>query len=225
MESKDKRPILTANCTHCGKQVKFYVPDKPGVLKFTCKNPECGNVFGVNVPKELIDKINPDKTQKQENKPVEKEGNQTDEGTVVEDSPKVKDTSKEEGPKTEVIFHGGGGATLANSRICSIIKKKRGLFDSTKIFPLKRGENIIGRKDHDIHSDIEIDDSTISRRSITITVEEKGNSYKYRFKVNKCTNPVYVNGVIKELNIEYYIDPGAKITLGKTTLELKMSAL
>ena len=106
-----------------------------------------------------------------------------------------------------------------------VIKKKRGLFDSTKIFPLKRGENIIGRKDPDIHSDIEIDDATISRRSITITVEEKGNSYKYRFKVNKCTNPIYVDGVQKELNTEYYIDPGAKIKLGKTTLELKTSAL
>ena len=57
METKDKRPIITANCTHCGKQVKFYLPDKPGILKFQCKNPECGNVFGVNVPKELIDKL------------------------------------------------------------------------------------------------------------------------------------------------------------------------
>ena len=144
-------------------------------------------------------------------------------GTI--NTEKENENSKEEGHKTEVIINSGGGATLANSRICSIIKKKRGLFDSTKIFPLKRGENIIGRKDPDIHSDIEIDDSTISRRSITITVEEKGNSYKYRFKVNKCTNPVYVDGIEKELNIEYYIDPGAKIKLGKTTLELKMSAL
>lgn len=221
MESKDKRPILTANCTYCGKQVKFYVPGKPGVLRFTCKNPECGNVFGVNIPKELIDKINPDNPHEQESKSMEKEGNPTDEGTVVEESPKEKDTTKEEGSKTEVIIQGGGGTTLANSRICSIIKKKRGLFDSTKIFPLKRGENIIGRKDPDIHSDIEINDSTISRRSITITVEEDGTSYKYLFKVNKCTNPVYVNGVQKELDIEYYIKPGTRITLGKTTLELK----
>ena len=218
METKDKRPILTANCTHCGKQVKFYLPDKPGILKFQCKNPECGNVFGVNIPKELIYKTNP-------NKPKDEDTNPMDEETVVEESKEEKESTKEEGPKTEVIFHEGGGATLANSKICSIVKKKRGLFDSTKIFPLKRGENIIGRKDPDIHSDIEIDDATISRRSITITVEEKGNSYKYRFKVNKCTNPIYVDGVQKELNTEYYIDPGAKIKLGKTTLELKTSAL
>ena len=206
MESKDKRPIISANCTHCGRPVKFYLPDNPGILKFTCKNPECGKLFGVNIPKELIDKL-------LANNPTNQDSNLKNED------------SKEEGHKTEVIINSGGGATLANSRICSIIKKKRGLFDSTKIFPLKRGENIIGRKDPDIHSDIEIDDSTISRRSITITVEEKGNSYKYRFKVNKCTNPVFVDGVEKELNIEYYIDPGAKIKLGKTTLELKMSAL
>ena len=213
MESKDKRPIISANCTHCGRPVKFYLPDNPGILKFTCKNPECGKLFGVNIPKELIDKL-------LANNPTNQDSNLKNEETGKEN-----ENSKEEGHKTEVIINSGGGATLANSRICSIIKKKRGLFDSTKIFPLKRGENIIGRKDPDIHSDIEIDDSTISRRSITITVEEKGNSYKYRFKVNKCTNPVFVDGVEKELNIEYYIDPGAKIKLGKTTLELKMSAL
>ena len=213
MESKDKRPIISANCTHCGRPVKFYLPDNPGILKFTCKNPECGKLFGVNIPKELIDKL-------LANNPTNQDSNLKNEETGKEN-----ENSKEEGHKTEVIINSGGGATLANSKICSIIKKKRGLFDSTKIFPLKRGENIIGRKDPDIHSDIEIDDSTISRRSITITVEEKGNSYKYRFKVNKCTNPVYVDGIEKELNIEYYIDPGAKIKLGKTTLELKMSTL
>ena len=213
MESKDKRPIISANCTHCGRPVKFYLPDNPGILKFTCKNPECGKLFGVNIPKELIDKL-------LANNPTNQDSNLKNEETEKEN-----ENSKEEDHKTEVIINSGGGATLANTRICSIIKKKRGLFDSTKIFPLKRGENIIGRKDPDIHSDIEIDDSTISRRSITITVEEKGNSYKYRFKVNKCTNPVFVDGVEKELNIEYYIDPGAKIKLGKTTLELKTSAL
>ena len=213
MESKDKRPIISANCTHCGRPVKFYLPDNPGILKFTCKNPECGKLFGVNIPKELIDKL-------LANNPTNQDSNLKNEETGKEN-----ENSKEKDHKTEVIINSGGGATLANTRICSIIKKKRGLFDSTKIFPLKRGENIIGRKDPDIHSDIEIDDATISRRSITITVEEKGNSYKYRFKVNKCTNPVYVDGIEKELNIEYYIDPGAKIKLGKTTLELKMSAL
>ena len=213
MESKDKRPIISANCTHCGRPVKFYLPDNPGILKFTCKNPECGKLFGVNIPKELIDKL------------IAKNPTNQDSNLNNEETEKGKKKTKEEDHKTEVIINSGGGATLANTRICSIIKKKRGLFDSTKIFPLKRGENIIGRKDPDIHSDIEIDDSTISRRSITITVEEKGNSYKYRFKVNKCTNPVYVDGIEKELNIEYYIDPGAKIKLGKTTLELKMSAL
>ena len=213
MESKDKRPIISANCTHCGRPVKFYLPDNPGILKFTCKNPECGKLFGVNIPKELIDKL------------IAKNPTNQDSNLNNEETEKGNENSKEKDHKTEVIINNGGGATLANTRICSIIKKKRGLFDSTKIFPLKSGENIIGRKDPDIHSDIEIDDSTISRRSITITVEEKGNSYKYRFKVNKCTNPVYVDGIEKELNIEYYIDPGAKIKLGKTTLELKMSAL
>lgn len=218
MESQDKRPVLTVKCTHCGKMVKFYVPTKAGLVKLTCTNPECGKPFGVNIPQELIDKLY---------NPKEQVNNTGDEETTVEDSPKGKEEKEKKGDSTptEIIINGGGGVTLANSKICSIIKKKRGLFDSTKIFPLKRGENIIGRKDPDIHSDIEIDDSTISRRSITITVEEKGNSYKYRFKVNKCTNPVYVDGVQKELNIEYYIDPGAKITLGKTTLELKMSTL
>ena len=213
MESKDKRPIISANCTHCGRPVKFYLPDNPGILKFTCKNPECGKLFGVNIPKELIDKL------------IAKNPTNQDSNLNNEETGKENENSKEKDNKTEVIINSGGGATLAKTRICSIIKKKRGLFDSTKIFPLKRGENIIGRKDPDIHSDIEIDDSTISRRSITITVEEKGNSYKYRFKVNKCTNPVYVDGIEKELNIEYYIDPGTKIKLGKTTLELKMSAL
>lgn len=124
--------------------------------------------------------------------------------------------------KTEIVVSRGNGVTLANSRICSLVTKKRSLFDSSKTFPLKKGKNVIGRKDSVQHSDIELDDPTISRQSIIIDVEEKGNGYKYRFKVIKCTNPVCVDGEQKDVNIEYYIEPGAKILLGRTTLVLKL---
>lgn len=205
METQKKRPIISAKCTQCGKPVHFYLPAQPGILKFTCKNPDCGKLFEVNVPQELIDNL----THKTPN--TETDG----EETTLDDVSKEKETSK-----TELIIHGGEGITLADGRICSIVKKKRGMFDSKRIYPLKRGENVIGRKDPDIHSDIEIDDPTISRRSITITVEEKGNAYKYLLRVNHCTNPIYVNGEQKEIHVEYYIEPGVKIQLGKTTLEL-----
>ena len=189
MEPQEKHPIISAKCPHCGQPVKFCLPVNPGKVKFTCKNPQCGKIFGVNVPEELIKNLcgnNP-------TKPVE----------------------------TEPIFSGGNGETLAHSNICSIITKKRGLFNTSKIFPLQKGENVIGRKDPYEPSDIELDDPTISRRSIIINVEEKGNGYKYRFKVIKCTNPVCVDGEQKDVNIEYYIEPGAKILLGRTTLILK----
>lgn len=210
MESQDKRPILTAKCTQCGKPVHFYLPDSPGIMKITCNGPDCRNLFGVKVTQELIDKI--------------KQGKQDVKGTKSDDEETtLEETCKDEKkiPKTEPIFEGGSGVTLTSGRICSILKRKRGLFDSNKIYPLKRGENVIGRKDPDIHSDIEINDSTISRRSITINVEEKGNTYKYLLRVNHCTNPIYVNGEQKEIHVEYYIEPGVKIQLGKTTLELK----
>ena len=213
MESQDKRPILTVNCTHCGKQLKFYLPTKAGIVKLKCKNPECGKLFGVNVSQEIIDKLCSNASNEQDVKTGKLETvgekNETEKNTAAKD---VIDTN----PVIKVA-----GATLDSTRICSIVMKKKRWFGSSKIFPLKRGENIIGRKDMYEHSDIEIDDPTISRRSITITVEEKSNGYKYLFKVNRCTNPIYVNGEQKEIGVEYYIEPMATIILGKTTLEIK----
>ena len=84
---------------------------------------------------------------------------------------------------------GGRKAKVVVTRTKMIFMKEH------KEYDLKIGVNVIGRADAMSPSDIMIeDDMTVSRRSVSITVEASGGSYRYWFEVLKSTNPVLVNG-------------------------------
>ncbi len=88
---------------------------------------------------------------------------------------------------------------------------------------LNYGDNIVGRKDENKPSDISIDDSFVSRRSIKITVKpapgKTGNTY--RLTVLSAANPVFVNSNALETGDYTFLNYNDKIKIGHTVLTLK----
>ena len=196
MEEKKQRPILTANCCHCGFTNKFSMPEKAGIVRLKCQNPGCGKDFGVKIEEKVISMGNP--------------------------SSQNENSTKKEEPLpvvTDVVYKG----KTDSSRSMAHLSQERGFFRSPIFHALSLGENTIGRKDNSKPSAIMIDgDATISRRSISITVTESQGGYEYLFTLlEKPKNPVIVN--VREYTAppaSFVIFPGAKIMLGKTKLTL-----
>lgn len=112
---------------------------------------------------------------------------------------------------------GGRIAKVVVTRTKMIFMKER------KEYDLKIGVNVIGRADAMSPSDIMIeDDMTVSRRSVSITVEASGGSYRYWFEVLKSTNPVLVNGKRHAVGESFVVEPGTKFVLGRTTLSIEL---
>lgn len=112
---------------------------------------------------------------------------------------------------------GGRIAKVVVTRTKMIFMKER------KEYDLKIGVNVIGRADAMSPSDIMIeDDMTVSRRSVSITVEASGGSYRYWFEVLKSTNPVLVNGKRHAVGESFVVEPGTKFVLGRTKLSIEL---
>lgn len=112
---------------------------------------------------------------------------------------------------------GGRIAKVVVTRTKMIFMKER------KEHDLKIGVNVIGRADTMSPSDIMIeDDMTVSRRSVSITVEASGGSYRYWFEVLKSTNPVLVNGKRHAVGESFVVEPGTKFVLGRTKLSIEL---
>lgn len=112
---------------------------------------------------------------------------------------------------------GGRIAKVVVTRTKMIFMKER------KEYDLKIGVNVIGRADAMSPSDIMIeDDMTVSRRSVSITVEASGGSYRYWFEVLKSTNPVLVNGKRHAVGESFVVEPGTKFVLGRTKLSMEL---
>lgn len=112
---------------------------------------------------------------------------------------------------------GGRIAKVVVTRTKMIFMKER------KEYDLKIGVNVIGRADAMSPSDIMIeDDMTVSRRSVSITVETSGGSYRYWFEVLKSTNPVLVNGKRHAVGESFVVEPGTKFVLGRTKLSIEL---
>ena len=91
-----------------------------------------------------------------------------------------------------------------------------------RTFALRRGGNIVGRKDEDTQQDIDIEgDMTISRRSVELMVSlVMGGGFAYMAKVLNAKNPVYVNGTPLHQGNSITLRPGDTIMLGNTKLML-----
>lgn len=245
-EQKPKRPIVNAACPYCGNSVKFYMPLKPGVLSFTCPTAGCGKQFRVQVTEAMLLQANPaapkpqqpnpqpqqPKPQPQQPQP-QSQAQQTPTQPKQQVQPKAQQVQSQQAQAqqqkrsikpTDSIENwmaegkaGGRIAKIVVTRTKMIFMKER------KEYDLKIGVNVIGRADAMSPSDIMIeDDMTVSRRSVSITVEASGGSYRYWFEVLKSTNPVLVNGKRHAVGESFVVEPGTKFVLGRTKLSIEL---
>lgn len=238
-EQKPKRPIVNAACPYCGNSVKFYMPLKPGVLSFTCPTAGCGKQFRVQVTEAMLLQANPAAPKPQQPNPQpqqpkpQPQTQQTQTQPKQQVQPKAQQVQSQQAQAqqqkrsikpTEGIENwtaegkaGGCIAKVVVTRTKMLFMKER------KEYDLKIGVNVIGRADAMSPSDIMIeDDMTVSRRSVSITVEASGGSYRYWFEVLKSTNPVLVNGKRHAVGESFVVEPGTKFVLGRTKLSIEL---
>lgn len=244
-EQKPKRPIVNAACPYCGNPVKFYMPLKPGVLSFTCPAAGCGKQFRVQVTEAMLLQANPAATKPQQPNPQPQQPKpqpqqpqahpkqqvhtqaqqaqaqpqqqvQAQQAQAQQQKRSIKPTDSIENWTAEGKA-GGRIAKVVVTRTKMIFMKEH------KEYDLKIGVNVIGRADAMSPSDIMIeDDMTVSRRSVSITVEASGGSYRYWFEVLKSTNPVLVNGKRHAVGESFVVEPGTKFVLGRTKLSIEL---
>lgn len=238
-EQKPKRPIVNAACPYCGNSVKFYMPLKPGVLSFTCPTAGCGKQFRVQVTEAMLLQANPAAPKPQQPNPQpqqpqpQSQAQQTPTQPKQQSQPKAQQVQSQQAQAqqqkrsikpTDSIENwmaegktGGRIAKIVVTRTKMLFMKER------KEYDLKIGVNVIGRADAMSPSDIMIeDDMTVSRRSVSITVEASGGSYRYWFEVLKSTNPVLVNGKRHAVGESFVVEPGTKFVLGRTKLSIEL---
>ena len=101
---------------------------------------------------------------------------------------------------------------LDNARLVQLRK-----LGANKYYPLRTGENTVGRSDAQLPSDISIpSDKTMSRRSAVIQIEKAEKGFMFKFTVLKATNVVLHNNRPLQENESIYLNYGDSIVLGKT---------
>lgn len=246
-EQKPKRPIVNAACPYCGNPVKFYMPLKPGVLSFTCPAAGCGKQFRVQVTEAMLLQANPAATKPQQPNPQPQQPKPQPQAQQPQAHPKqqvhTQAQQAQAQPQQQVqaqqaqaqqqkrsikptdSIENWTAEGKAGGRIAKIVvtRTKMIFMKEHKEYDLKIGVNVIGRADAMSPSDIMIeDDMTVSRRSVSITVEASGGSYRYWFEVLKSTNPVLVNGKRHAVGESFVVEPGTKFVLGRTKLSIEL---
>lgn len=246
-EQKPKRPIVNAACPYCGNPVKFYMPLKPGVLSFTCPAAGCGKQFRVQVTEAMLLQANPAATKPQQPNPHQQQPQPQPQAQQPQAHPKqqvhTQAQQAQAQPQQQVQaqqaqvqqqkrsikptegIENWTAEGKAGGRIAKVVvtRTKMIFMKEHKEYDLKIGVNVIGRADAMSPSDIMIeDDMTVSRRSVSITVEASGGSYRYWFEVLKSTNPVLVNGKRHAVGESFVVEPGTKFVLGRTKLSIEL---
>lgn len=86
-----------------------------------------------------------------------------------------------------------------------------------KDYPLGIGSHTVGRHDPSMMSDISVkNDSSMSRRSIKIDVNQSSKGFTFKLTVLKATNPVLHNNVALQGGETVSLNFGDSIVLGKT---------
>ncbi len=246
-EQKPKRPIVNAACPYCGNSVKFYMPLKPGVLSFTCPAADCGKQFRVQVTEAMLLQANSAATKPQQPNPQPQQPKPQPQAQQPQAHPKqqvhTQAQQAQAQPQQQVqaqqaqaqqqkrsikptdSIENWTAEGKAGGRIAKVVvtRTKMIFMKEHKEYDLKIGVNVIGRADAMSPSDIMIeDDMTVSRRSVSITVEASGGSYRYWFEVLKSTNPVLVNGKRHAVGESFVVEPGTKFVLGRTKLSIEL---
>lgn len=96
-----------------------------------------------------------------------------------------------------------------------------GGFFSRKHYPLRVGSIYIGRKDAGEPSDLQLDDSYVSRRSALLEVLSSDKGFLFKLTVKHASNPVYVNSSEISVGNSIYLNYGDVLIFGKTKMTFK----
>ncbi len=189
----------TFKCPQCSHSFNVKHPLKACTATITC--PQCKGKFMAKfeaVPDDVLKKLAAQQAQ----------------AAAAAAAPKP--APQEEDSETKAVSF----RTASSNKMAKLVVVKGFLSMKTR-YDLKVGENVIGREDPESPSDIQLKDSAVSRRSVSIFVTKGNSGYEYRFTINKATNPVTVNGQEKRPGESIYLKTNDVIRLGKTKLYLE----
>lgn len=143
--------------------------------------------------------------------------------TASEQKPAATGQGSADKPATDDNSNKEDSATKTTQRVRQKDNQSLGMLSWGNIFARKKhildeGKTIIGRKDQETHSDIELKDKKVSRRSVEIDVTKKDGGYFFKLTVLRAANPVYVN--YKEISQKesIFLTYGDVIQLGQTLI-------
>ena len=188
-------------CPRCHKPI-IICPPIPGQMWVTCRTCQVKTLINVNpdtdvsvveVPESEPAPV-PEPVPAPEPAPVPEPAKEFDESKIVSyDIP---------GPTNGVLSWG------------NIFRRKKHV--------LKEGKTIVGRNDPDTHSDLEIEDSRMSRRSVCIEATRKTEGgFAFKLTVLKSGNPVLVDNKQIHEGETVVLEKRNAITLGKTVINFK----
>ena len=166
---------------------------KIGNYKWVC--PHCNTIVGFVV-------VNPEQ--------VEEQKEQLNQDASIEEPV----GSKEESPKPHT-------KKIDNENLCNLGELAWGGFFSRKHYPLRVGSIYIGRKDDGEPSDLQLEDSYVSRRSALLEVLSSDKGFLFKLTVKHASNPVYVNSSEISVGNSIYLNYGDVLIFGKTKMTFK----
>ena len=234
--------ILAFNCLNpnCKKPIKLRRPQKTGIYGVKC--PHCGYQAKIKLPGE--DKIHIENQSQRPTILVP--DNSSKARITVEDGFIVGYEYKFGCPhckKQEIAFnsqkagHKEFACPLCHGQLAVDVRDKTKVLDLdsetiqflkgklvlvrrgwiNKDYPLLAGKTIVGRDDETAPSDISIKgDSSMSRRSIEILVQQSEKGYTFKLTVLNVTNPVLHNNKPLMKGESVSLNFGDTILLGKT---------
>ena len=110
---------------------------------------------------------------------------------------------------------------IDNENLCNLGELTWGGFFSRKHYPLRVGSIYIGRKDDGEPSDLQLEDSYVSRRSALLEVLSSDKGFLFKLTVKHASNPVYVNSSEISVGNSIYLNYGDVLIFGKTKMTFK----
>lgn len=169
---------------------------KIGNYKWVC--PHCNTIVGFVV-------VNLEQVEEQKEQP--------NQDASIEDPVGSKE-EKEESPKPHT-------KKIDNENLCNLGELAWGGFFSRKHYPLRVGTIYIGRKDDGEPSDLQLEDSYVSRRSALLEVLSSDKGFLFKLTVKHASNPVYVNSSEISVGNSIYLNYGDVLIFGKTKMTFK----